>query len=97
MKLLPLLLLFTLSINLFAKEIYIARFEYKNQIQYGQINDEYIQPLNSNIYKDLKPVGEKIALKEVKLLLPSKAQNVFAVGMNFASHLLSLICPSISI
>jgi len=89
MKLLPLLLLFTLSINLFAKEIYIARFEYKNQIQYGQINDEYIQPLNSNIYKGLKPVGEKIALKEVKLLLPSKAQNVFAVGMNFASHLSS--------
>jgi 2-keto-4-pentenoate hydratase/2-oxohepta-3-ene-1,7-dioic acid hydratase in catechol pathway len=89
MKLLPLILLFSLSLNLFAKEIHIARFEYKNEIQYGQINNDYIQALDSNIYENIKPVGEKIALKEVKLLLPSKAQNVFAVGMNFASHLSS--------
>lgn len=89
MKFLPLILLFTLTINLFAKEIHIVRFEYKNEIQYGQINDDFIQPLDSNIYKSLKLVGEKIALKDVKLLLPSKAQNVFAVGMNFASHLSS--------
>ena len=89
MKLLPLFLLFFLSLNLFAKEIHIARFEYKNEIYYGQINNDYIQALDSNIYKSLKPVGEKIPINKVKFLLPTKAQNVFAVGMNFASHLSS--------
>lgn len=89
MKLLPLFLPLILCINLFSKEIHITRFEYQNQIHYGQINKDYIQPLDSNIYKSLKPIGEKIPIKEVKFLLPSKAQNVFAVGMNFASHLSS--------
>ena len=89
MKFSLLFLLFTLSINLFSKEIQIARFEYKNEIHYGQISKDYIQPLQSDIYKGIKPIGNKIPIKEVKFLLPTKPQNVFAVGMNFASHLSS--------
>ena len=89
MKFLSLSLLFIVSINLFAKEIHIARYEYKNKIHYGQISNNYIQPLQANIYKKLLPIGKSIPLKEVKLVLPTKPQNVFAVGMNFASHLSS--------
>ncbi|WP_072682662.1 fumarylacetoacetate hydrolase family protein [Arcobacter sp. LA11] len=89
MKKLSLVLFFILSLNLLAKEIQIVRYEYNDKVHYGKINKNTIQPLEDNIYKELKPHGNPIPLSKVKLLLPTKPQNVFAVGMNFASHLAS--------
>ncbi len=89
MKNLSIVLFFILSLNLLAKEVQIVRYEYKDKIYYGKINKNIIQPLEDNIYKELKPYGNPIPLSKVKLLIPTKPQNVFAVGMNFASHLAS--------
>lgn len=87
---LTLVLLSAFTINIFAKERHIVRFEYNNKINYGEIKDTNIEVMKNDIYKELKPTGILIPLSKVKLLLPTKPQNVFAVGMNFASHLSSL-------
>lgn len=89
MKSLSLILPLTLSLNLLSKEIYIAKFEFNNKLYYGKINKNKIEPIEDNIYEEIKVKAEAIPLEKVKLQLPTKPQNVFAVGMNFASHLAS--------
>jgi len=85
-----LLSIFILS-SLIAKEevIQISRFVYNGDIHYGKIIGKSIQPLENTIYKKLINKGTPIPLSMVKIILPTKPQNVFAVGMNFASHLAS--------
>lgn len=78
-----------LYINMQASIQHIVRYEYKENINYGLLKDQTIQPLKGNIYNKIVLNGVVISLKEVNLLLPVKAQKVFAVGMNFASHLSS--------
>lgn len=68
---------------------HFARFEYQNKIQYGKIEADQIQPLNGDLFEQASAAGKKIPLDQVKLLLPSDTPKVFAVGMNFASHLSS--------
>lgn len=72
-----------------ADATYFARYMYNNQINYGQIIDKMIQPLSGNIYDKPAPNGEPIPLSDVELLTPTSPQKVFAVGMNFASHISS--------
>lgn len=67
----------------------IARYEFNNQLSYGKIIGDKIQPLKGNLFGELKPGGTPISLSSVKLLLPTDPQKVFAVGMNFSSHLSS--------
>ena len=69
---------------------YLARFEHNNKISYGQIIGKNIQPLRGDFFaKELITNGQLIPLSEVKLLIPTEPQKVFAVGMNYASHLSS--------
>lgn len=68
---------------------YYARFQLDNQSSYGQIIGQTIQPLSGDIFGKLTPSGSPIPLSKVKLLLPTQPQKVFAVGMNFASHISS--------
>lgn len=68
---------------------YLARFEHNHQVSYGRINGQTIQPLSGDLFGKLVPNGKPVSLKKVKLLLPTIPQKVFAVGMNFASHISS--------
>ncbi len=81
--------LLVLSASAFAETEYFARFELNNQVTYGKIIGENIQPLAGDIFSKIAPEGKPIPLSKVKLLLPTNPQKVFAVGMNFASHLSS--------
>ncbi len=67
----------------------IARFEHQQTIRYGEIKGDLIQPLSGELSTQLTATGAPIALAEVKLLLPTTPQKVFAVGMNFSSHISS--------
>ena len=75
----------------------IVRFKYHQTISYGEIKGEFIHPLNgelSTLLTTMKTTtgtvtGKAIALTDVELLLPTTPQKVFAVGMNFDSHLSS--------
>ena len=83
------------GIGLFASAItsadvqYFARYEYNHQIYYGRIVDDSIQPLSNSPFTLYKAVGPSISLDDVKLLIPTVPQKVFAVGLNFASHMSS--------
>lgn len=77
------------STTLFASPNYYARFQHDNQVSYGQIIGDKIQPLSGDLFSNPEPNGKPIALKQVELLLPTQPQKVFAVGMNFASHIAS--------
>lgn len=68
---------------------HLARFEHHQKISYGEIKGDFIQPLTGALFTQLTATGKAIALTDVKLLLPTTAQKVFAVGMNFNSHLSS--------
>lgn len=68
---------------------YYAKFQHNNQSSYGQIKGQSIQPLSGDLFGKLTPNGNPIPLSQVKLLLPTQPQKVFAVGMNFASHISS--------
>ncbi len=89
MKLFLLSICIASSIIAVAKPIQISRFVYNGDIHYGKITGETIQPLENTIYKKLVNKGKSIPLSMVKIILPTKPQNVFAVGMNFASHFAS--------
>ncbi|OUR71221.1 fumarylacetoacetate hydrolase, partial [Arcobacter sp. 31_11_sub10_T18] len=89
MKLFLLSICIASSIMAIAKPIQISRFVYNGDIYYGKITGETIQPLENTIYKKLVNKGKSIPLSMVKIILPTKPQNVFAVGMNFASHFAS--------
>ena len=76
--------------SLFSSEVeHFARFEHNGQINYGRISAQSIQPLMGDLFGTLEPAGKPLALSSVTLLLPTQPQKVFAVGMNFASHMAS--------
>jgi len=87
--------LFLLSIcilsSLVAKDkpMQISRFVHNGEIHYGKVLANSIQPLQNNIFVKLVEKGKPLPLTSVKIILPTKPQNVFAVGMNFASHFAS--------
>ena len=89
MKLLILCISLLTSLMAQTELIQISRFEHNNAIFYGKVLDNTIQPLENNIFDKLINKGKPIALSSVKILLPTQPQNVFAVGMNFASHIAS--------
>jgi 2-keto-4-pentenoate hydratase/2-oxohepta-3-ene-1,7-dioic acid hydratase in catechol pathway len=67
----------------------IARFQHDKIISYGEIKGSLIQPIIGEPFNELVPNGKAIPLTEVELLLPTTPQKVFAVGMNFDSHIAS--------
>lgn len=84
------LVLVSMLVTLIHAEVnHFAKFEYKNKVQYGKIIEDKIYPLKGNIFKSLDAKIDGMDLSKVKLLIPTNPQNVFAVGMNFASHLSS--------
>ncbi len=68
---------------------HLARFEHNHQVSYGRINGQNIEPLAGDLFGRLAPSGQPVPLTNVKLMLPTDPQKVFAVGMNFASHIAS--------
>lgn len=72
---------------------HFVRYQHNGEVRYGQKLGDSIQPLSGDLFAQptAQPVadGDPIAISQVELLLPTEAQKVFAVGMNFASHLAS--------
>jgi len=66
-----------------------ARFEHQGKISYGEIKGKQIQVIEGDLFHSPTLSGKTLPLSEVTLLLPTDSPTVFAVGMNFASHLSS--------
>jgi 2-keto-4-pentenoate hydratase/2-oxohepta-3-ene-1,7-dioic acid hydratase in catechol pathway len=66
-----------------------VRFTHDGQTGFGILNGTSIATLDGDPIAGAKPTGQTVALDSVRLLPPADASKVFAVGMNFASHISS--------
>lgn len=71
-----------------ASEKYL-RFMHDDKIHYGHLIDDKITVLKAGIFPMSEPTTKVLSLKDVTILPPTDARKVFAVGMNFASHMSS--------
>lgn len=65
------------------------RFEHDGKAQYGVLNGEMIDVLDGGLFPMSEKSNQQVRLADVLLLPPTEASKVFAVGMNFASHMSS--------
>jgi len=66
---------------------HFVRFRHHGGIDYGVLEEDYIRPLSGNIFGDHKVWSARFSLEDVKLLVPCEPRKVFAVGLNYRSHL----------
>lgn len=66
-----------------------VRFAFGSQVAHGILDGTTIRILDGNPISGAQPTGDTIPLDTVALLPPTAAGKVFAVGMNFASHISS--------
>ncbi|MFD2205593.1 fumarylacetoacetate hydrolase family protein [Kiloniella antarctica] len=71
------------------KSSHYVRYEYLGETHYGVLLGEEVRQLRAGIFPLSEMTDKKLALDDIKLLPPSDAGKVFAVGMNFASHIAS--------
>lgn len=64
-----------------------VRFEHEGKAAYGVLDGERIGELRSGLFESLDATGRRFALDQVKLLAPSQPRTIFAVGLNYKSHL----------
>ncbi|MEZ9884787.1 fumarylacetoacetate hydrolase family protein [Vibrio splendidus] len=66
-----------------------VRYQYQDKISYGKLDKGAVLPISGDIFGEYSVAKASIPLDSVEVLLPTQPEKVFAVGMNFASHLAS--------
>lgn len=66
-----------------------VRFEHEGVTSFGVLDEQTISERSGDMFGASKPSGRTFQRNSVRLLPPSAASKVFAVGMNFASHISS--------
>ncbi|CAH6815090.1 Fumarylacetoacetate hydrolase [Vibrio chagasii] len=66
-----------------------VRYQYQDKISYGKLDKSDVLPISGDIFGEYAVAKTSTPLESVEVLLPIKPEKVFAVGMNFASHLAS--------
>lgn len=64
-----------------------VRFQKDNETAFGIREEETIHELKGGLFDPPEPNGKVFQLSEVKLLTPCVPKNIFAVGLNYRSHL----------
>lgn len=64
-----------------------VRYRQDKSVAFGELEGDTVYPLEGSVLRDRKRKGNKIALSDVKLLYPVRSPKVFAVGLNYKSHL----------
>ena len=72
----------------------LVRFQHGPATAYGVLAGDGVQPIEGDLFGSQKPAGPILPLGEVKLLFPVKAPKIFAVGLNYKSHLGSRTPPA---
>jgi len=73
----------------FAEITHYVRYQHLGKVSYGKLVQDKIYPLSGDLFSSPALSTQTIDLDSVTLLVPTKPEKVFAVGMNFASHLAS--------
>ena len=66
-----------------------VRYQADDDIQYAERRGDTLYPISGDIFSSFKVSTNSVPIDDVELLLPTQPEKVFAVGMNFASHLAS--------
>lgn len=64
----------------------IARFSKGEEPQYGVVDGPELKVLRGHPLVDLEYTGERVAIKDVKLLAPTIPSKIVCIGMNYAAH-----------
>jgi len=64
-----------------------VRFQKGNGSVYGLLQEGEIQELASGLFDPVQPNGQVHLLEDTPLLVPCQPTNIFAVGLNYRSHL----------
>ncbi|SCA56045.1 Fumarylacetoacetate hydrolase family protein [Candidatus Terasakiella magnetica] len=73
----------------YADTVSYVRYETAEGVRYGVLSGDVIEELSGGIFPVSQKTGKSLTRQNVRLLPPTDARKVFAVGMNFASHLAS--------
>ena len=63
------------------------RYEYAGNVSYGVLEGETIHELRGDIFDSIERSGDTVALGAVRVLTPTAAKKVVAIGFNYGSHL----------
>ncbi|USD67301.1 fumarylacetoacetate hydrolase family protein [Vibrio sp. SCSIO 43136] len=85
---LPIVLIFG-SLTAVAETEHYVRFEHQGNIQHGKLDGATVYPIEGDLFGEHKVTNTPLDLNDIEVLLPTTPEKVFAVGMNFASHLAS--------
>jgi len=77
------------SQGLIAETVSYVRFERAGEVRYGILDGTRIRELSAGLFPLSTTTGRSFDRSTVRLLPPTEARKVFAVGMNFSSHLAS--------
>ena len=72
-----------------AEPIAFVRYEHAGDVRHGVLDGQSIAELHGGLFPLSAKTGRQVPLADVRLLPPTNAGKVFAVGMNFASHFAS--------
>lgn len=65
----------------------LVRFQHGQTTAYGVVEGDGVQPIEGDLFGSLQASGAILPIREVKLLFPVKPPKIFAVGLNYKSHL----------
>lgn len=77
-----------LMANLASAETYV-RYKSDNGPQHAERRGDMLYPISGDLFGTHTVDSSGISIDSVELMLPTQPEKVFAVGMNFASHLAS--------
>jgi 2-keto-4-pentenoate hydratase/2-oxohepta-3-ene-1,7-dioic acid hydratase in catechol pathway len=72
-----------------------VRYRAKNGSYWGVLEGESIRRLTGEPYAKGKPTGSPIKTADVQLLAPATPPKIFAVGLNYRSHLGTRTAPTV--
>ena len=72
-----------------AEVVKYVRYVHQGKTAIGILDGPTIRELKGSLFEKPTPTGKTFPLAQARLLPPSDARKVFAVGMNFASHIAS--------
>ncbi len=72
----------------------LVRFQHGQTTAYGVLDGDGVQPIEGDLLGPQQPSGTVLPLGEVKLLFPARPTKIFAVGLNYKSHLGSRPAPT---
>jgi 2-keto-4-pentenoate hydratase/2-oxohepta-3-ene-1,7-dioic acid hydratase in catechol pathway len=67
--------------------VLFVRYQHQGRIAYGALQGERIQEIDGDLFGQHRPTDRWVPLADVKLLPPTVAKKVIAVGLNYQSHL----------